>query len=236
MDNLSSRFLDAFNGIENWMRHELNAEHEDFGILLSEMEQSRSGFDRYSSELRRLARLRNLIVHHHSRDEPLAVPTTRSVERIDMIHKQLLSPPLLLSVAAAPVQTCLPTDLIGHPLKKMHIGTFSQLPIYGNNQCLGLLTADTIARWLAVNLAGGVGLVEEKPVSDVIQHQEDPDNHTFLHRTSTVEDGLAAFGKYHLKGKRLDAILITQNGRLTEAPLGIVTIQDIPKLNQAVQV
>jgi len=119
-------------------------------------------------------------------------------------------------------------------VKKMRDGVFSQLPMYDKDNCLGLLTAETIARWLASMLAGGIGLVEERPVSEVIQHQEAPNNHTFLSRASLVADGLTAFAKAQRQGKRLEAILITENGRSTETPLGIVTIHDIPKLNEAI--
>ncbi len=68
-----------------------------------------------------------------------------------------------------------------------------------------------------------------------MKHQEDHDNHTFLARTATVADGLAAFDDYLSRGKRLEAILITQNGRSSEALLGIITVHGVPKLNQAIQ-
>jgi len=236
MDDSTSRFLDAFNVVEDWMRHQLGApEHEDFSSLLSRLTPCNPGVKRHASTLRRLARLRNLIAHNYSRDEPLAIPTDHSVEQISSIRVQFLSPPLLLSVAASPVETCHLSDVLGTSVKKMHKGVFSQLPIYDGDVFEGLLTAETVVRWLASNLGGGVGLVEEKPVSEVIRHQEDPENNAFLKRTSTVEEGLSAFERFFVRGKRLEAILITQTGRKTEKPLGIVTIHDIPKLRQAIR-
>ncbi len=236
MDDLTSRFLDAFNAIENWMRHELNApEHVEFRTLVADLAEANNGFKRHARTLKRLAKLRNLIAHDYSRDEPLAVPTLRTVEQICAIRTELVSPPSLYSVAAFPVQMCRPTDPLGCSVAKMHEGVFSQLPIYDGNNFLGLLTAETIARWLACNLNGGVGLVEERPISEIIQHQEDADNHTFLSRASTVADGLTAFDKFLRRGKRLEAILITENGLSTERPLRIATIHDIPKLRQAIQ-
>ena len=74
----------------------------------------------------------------------------------------------------------------------------------------------------------------EQSVVEVMHHQEDSENVQFLPRTATVADGLAAFDKFLHRGKRLEAILITNTGRPTEALLGIVTIHDIPKLNQAI--
>ncbi len=117
----------------------------------------------------------------------------------------------------------------------MHDGSFSQLPIYDGQNCVGLLTAETIARWLANHLADGVGLIEERPVADVMQHEEDHENYTFTARTATVTEGLVAFDDFLHRGKRLEAILITHSGSSTEKLLGIVTIYDIPKLRRAIQ-
>ena len=56
----------------------------------------------------------------------------------------------------------------------------------------------------------------------------------WLEPTATVANALAAFDKFLHHGKRLEAILITNAGRPTESLMGIVTINDIPKLNQAI--
>jgi predicted transcriptional regulator len=235
MDDFSSKFLDAFNVIEDWMRHELDAaEDDDFGSLLRRMRSAHAGVNRHASELKRLARLRNLIAHNHSREQPLAVPTGRSVERIEALRTEFLSPPLLLPLAASPVEQCRPTDPLGCCVGKMHAGGFSQLPIYDGDTFCGLLTAETIARWLATAFVGdGTGIVEEQPVSEVIRHQEDGENYKFLPRAVTVATALAAFEDFLHRGKRLEAILITHGGRPGERLLGIVTVHDIPKLNRA---
>jgi predicted transcriptional regulator len=236
MDDLSSRFLAAFDDIEDWMRHELDARDSDeFGSLLRRMESVDAQVRRHSSELKRLARLRNLIAHNHSQARPLAVPTQVSIERVEVLGKLFLSPPLLLSLAAKPVEQCRPTDPLGCCVKKMHDGVFSQLPIYDGEKYCGLLTAETIARWLATFFLGdGNGIVDEQTVAQIMQHQEDSVNAEFVARTATVANALAAFDDFLHRGKRLEAILITNTGDPTEMLLGIVTIHDIPKLNNAI--
>ena len=236
MDDLSSRFLDGFNVIEDWMRNTLDAnEGEEFGSLLRRMEGSNTEVRRHSPEIKRFARLRNLIAHSHSHEKPLAVPTLVSVERIESLGKLLVSPPSLFSLAAKPVEQCRPTDPLGCCVKKMHDGVFSQLPIYDGEKYFGLLTAETIARWLATAFVGdGSGIVEEQPIKEVMRHQEDGDNVKFLARNATVVDALAAFDQFLHRGKRLEALLITNGGRRTETLIGIVTIHDIPKLNKAI--
>lgn len=235
MDALSSQFLAAFNGIEDWMRHELDAKEEDeFASLLRRMEKVDTEVRRHSAELKRFARLRNLIAHNHSQHLPLAVPTQVSVDRIETLSTHFRSPTLLLTLAAKPVEQCKPTDPLGLCVKKMHDGVFSQLPIFDGNQFHGLLTAETIARWLATSFVGdGSGVVGEQTAAEVMCYQEDRENVHFMARTATVAQALAAFDEFLHRGKRLEAVLITNSGRSTETPLGIVTIHDIPKLNRA---
>ena len=142
---------------------------------------------------------------------------------------------MLLEVSNRPVVICSPSERVGKAAKKMHDGSYSQLPVYDNGSFTGLLTAETVARWVASNLADGQELMEEKPVAEVMRHQEDPENHAFLGRTSTVLDGLTTFDDFLHRGKRLDALLITEKGQPGEQPLGIVTIHDIPKMRRALR-
>lgn len=235
MDDLSSRFLDAFTSIEKWMRNQdTSKEWKDFPELVDSIGEFNSSVRRHNSSLKELNRLRNVFVHHYSRKKPIAVPTTHAVEQITAIRDELISPPSLYLLAAKPVEQCKPTDPLGCCVKKMHDGVFSQLPIYDGDKYFGLLTAETIARWLSTEFKGdGQGIVGEQSVAEVMQHQEDSENVKFMARTTTVADGLVAFDDFLHRGKRLEAILITNTGRPTETLLGIVTIHDIPKLNQA---
>lgn len=234
MDELSSRFLTSFNAIHDWLNHKAHTQDVEFVRLLSQLERSDSSIRRHISELKRFAKLRNLIAHSHSHIKPLAVPTAISVERLEAISKQLLSPPLLRNFAASPVEVCSPSDPLGYCVRKMHEGIFSQLPVYEGQKFIGLLTAETIARWLATFFLGkGDGIVEERPVFEVMQHQEHSDNYKFMRANTTVPNALSAFEDYQHRGRRLEAILITNLGHTTETLTGIVTINDIPTLNGA---
>jgi CBS domain-containing protein len=129
-------------------------------------------------------------------------------------------------------------EMIGRPAAAMLEGGFSQLPVYegSRSRFVGLLTAETIARWLAAQLATGIGLLEERPVREVLKFTEDFENHLFLPGRATVFDALEAFDDFTHRGKSLDAILITESGKRHEHPLGIVTVFDIPRLFASVAV
>lgn len=236
MDDNSSRFLEAFNAIDNWLRQRANATPgTDFPEVVDIVAEKHIGVERCTRLLKKLGRLRNLVVHEYSRDKAMTVPTPYTVERIAAIRDDLLSPPSLYAVCTRPVATCGPSDPVGRAAHTMRDKSYSQLPVYDGAAFVGLLTAETVARWVASNLADGQELMEEEKVADVLRHQEDPENHAFLGRASTVPDGLVAFDDFLKRGKRLDAILLTENGRPSEQPLGIVTVHDIPKMRQALR-
>ena len=74
----------------------------------------------------------------------------------------------------------------------------------------------------------------EQSVAKVMKHQEDRENYKFMAANATVPEALAEFDDFQRRGKRSEAILITNTGRPTEPLRGIVTIHDIPELNQAI--
>lgn len=236
MDEQSSKFLEAFNAIEDWLRRQANASPGvDFYEVVDLVSERQVGVRRHANLLKKLGRLRNFVVHEYSRDRPMAVPTPYTVEKISAIRDELLSPPSLYSVCTRPVVTCGPSDLVGKAAKAMRDGSYSQLPVYDGTAFVGLLTAGTVARWVAGNLADGQELMAEERVDEVLRHQEGPEHHAFLGRASTVLDGLAAFDTFLHRGKRLEAVLLTDGGRPTEQPLGIITVYDIPKLRRAIR-
>src|SRR5205823_4042689 len=123
----------------------------------------------------------------------------------------------------------------GVAAKQMHDGSFSQLPVYSVNILVGLLTSETVARWLAAELADGQGILEERPVEEVMRHEEETHSYVVMGRSGTVDDALSEFDDHMHAGKVLDAIILTHKGSKGERPLGIVTATDQPKLRSALR-
>lgn len=231
MDENSSRYIDAFNEIEKWLRTQVDDSNRfDLPTLIDTVADSHFAVRRHAAKLKDLNRFRNFVVHDYSRNRALAAPTKLAADVISTIRNELLAPVPLLTLAAKPVATCRPGDTLGSAVARMRDGSFSQIPVCEERACLGLLTASTIARWLSVDLAHNGGLVEEKSIAEVLAHQEESENHEFLPRSATAADGLAAFDRFLQRGIRLEAVLITENGLPTEGILGIVTVHDVPRL------
>jgi hypothetical protein len=189
MDDLSSQFLDAFTEIEKHLRVLSEADrHMTFNEMVEKSSKSDKTVRRLRSQLKDFGELRNFIVHEYRRDQATATPSTHAVERLQAIRDELLSPPRLIGLFRHVVETCSPSDPIGSAAKKMHDGSFSQLPVFDEARLVGLLTTETVARWLASRLAGGLGLLEEEAVESVMRHQEGTHSYAVTGRDATVED------------------------------------------------
>ena len=97
---------------------------------------------------------------------------------------------------------CSPSDPIGVAAKKDADGSFSQVPVYPGNTLMGLLTSETVAGWLAAQLADGQGILQERPVQEVMRHEEGNAPYVVMGRTATIDDALAEFDDHmHVEGR-----------------------------------
>ena len=95
---------------------------------------------------------------------------------------------------------------------------------------LGLLTANAIARWVADRMAGSTNSLDEEPVGTVLGYGEAGRRFEVVDKRRLVTDVVAMFSEAHREGRRLETVLVTPTGEETEKPMGIITIQDLPKL------
>lgn len=235
MDRDTDRFLSAFSSIEQHLRELLDAtEHHPFSELVNQAGHRHALVRRLSGDLRSLAELRNFLVHRYQQREPLAVPSDVSLAKIERIRDSLLKPATLHSLFHKVVHCCRPADPIGTAAETMHEHNISLLPVYEGKSFVGLLTAETLTRWLAARLATGVGLVEEEPVAEILTFQENEQPQEFANHRSTVTDAFNWLEKHYHRGRPLCAILLTPSGSRKELPTGIVTAGDFPVMLEAV--
>jgi predicted transcriptional regulator len=235
MHALASRFVSAFNRIEKRLEAIVGPkDYLPFAQLVDKAAGKNSAVRQFRKRLKSLGNLRNLLVHDHEHHKEVAVPTERTVRELETLAETITSPPPLLTVATKPVRTCRPSDPVGVAARVMHDNSFSQLPVHDGEKLVGLLTGETIARWLAARLDGGVGILEEEPVGKVLEHREAA-GYVLVAQAATVFDGLKAFDQALRSGTALQAVIVTANGQATESPLGIVTPSDIPGLVRAAE-
>lgn len=232
----SDRFLAAFSGIERKLRQIAGSDRgASFYALVDRAALQSRAVRQFRIDLKEYADLRNAIVHERGDGRAIAEPHEATVAALEEIRRVLDDPPRVLQILRVAVQSCSGDDPVGRAARQMYDGDFSQLPVYDDGTFVALLTAETLARWIAASLKSGVGLVEEIPVREVLAYAEDADNHQLLGREATAFDALQLFDEYSERGKSLDAIVITHAGKRAAKPLGIVTVYDVPRLLAAIR-
>lgn len=234
MDDLSSRFLTAFNKIEQYLRKLCKAKPaESFARLVTQGAEKNAAVHRNEHDLKQFGDLRNAIVHRYE-GRPLATPHEGTVDQLESLAKRILAPPKVGKLFTRKVKTCSPDDSVGDAIKSMFEHDFSQLPVYDNNRLVSLLTTDTVARWLGdcLHKEGGV-VLDDTPVKAVLKFAEYDKNYKLLAPNATVYDALDEFDKYVRLGRQLDAILITKDHSKSQKPTGLITAFDIPKLHES---
>ncbi|RYG33982.1 CBS domain-containing protein [bacterium] len=215
-----SRFVDAYNDIDEFLRERLNeGDGVGFGTLLRAYSE-RYRLPPHDVELiRLLSGLRNELIHSTSFLEPLIEPSERALAEIERLRDGLLRPVRAIDRHRKDVVTLALEDSIRSVLKAADEDGFNVFPVYDDGRYEGLVTADGIVRLLA--RVGGKG-IEDRPISEVLAL--DPKRLT----GRIVAGGMALHEVQAMfaDDPRLQAAVLTQSGRENERPIGILTVAD----------
>lgn len=237
MNDNSEKFLQAFNAIEKHLRWLTGSDRNiPFYQLVDRACASDAAVRRMRTDLLEFADLRNAIVHERTDGHVIAEPNEISVQRLEKIKSLLTEPPGVQNYMVRNVRI-LPAEMaIGKAAELLYKSGFSQAPVYSDDIFLGLLTTDTIARWLADYLDAEIVDIASTRVDEVLEYTEDQAHVYFLDRSTTVFHIFELFEIYQHQGKRLDAILVTHSGSPKEKLLGMLTIWDLPELYKAIEI
>jgi len=235
MGDNANRFLNAFYTIERLLRKKTGKDNStSFHELVREAVSHDSVVRRYRDDLFDYGDLRNAIVHQRKDGRPIADPIDAAVKELETIARNLERVPGILNGRRAPL-TFPPEKRVSDAAREMAVRGFSQVPVYDEQRYRGLLSANTITRWLGARLEHDLGLLEDKPIEDALTFAENPKQElVFVPRTATVVDALDLFIRASQEGRALQALLVAEHGLQDEIPLGIVTVSDIPGLLAAI--
>lgn len=234
-------FLAAFNDIEAFLRAELDAEKSDsFKWMCTQAAKRGILSPGQADDLREYAELRNAISHGQYRDfRPIADPLPETVADIQHIRDALLKPVLATAVVGtdSKVVTFAPHDDIAEPLASLRETGFTQFPIYDGGSCVGLLTANAIARWVAAELASGRTIDAGErgtTVGEVLELSGSHDKAVFLPRTATAAAAIDALTTPLNSGALPRLVIITERGTPDHRPIAVLGATDIPALADVV--
>ncbi len=228
--DLIQQFEADYNAIDHFLRKALNVDKiVSFTHLVNEYSRRHGGW-RDADLLRRLAEVRNAIVHEKL--EPysyLAVPTLSTVKEIQACRERLTKPALVIPTFQRKVEVLSIQDSLGQALRIIAKRDYSQFPVYEDRRFKGLLTENGITRWIANHVVDkDLSLidVDEVPVKEVLSQENEERNFRFVPRDMRVDDIRGLFSTQPV----LEAVLVTASSKDSEALLGIATRWNIMQL------
>ncbi|QBK24723.1 CBS domain-containing protein [Ureibacillus thermophilus] len=229
----SERFLSAFNRITFTLRKIIKVkEHMPFYRLVDLAKKKSPLVKKYEDDLRSFADLRNAIVHYRvSENFIIAEPHIQVVERIEYIDQLLARPSLVGQVFRKNVVTFQTNDSLKEVLDIIQERKYTQFPVYEGRDFQGLITTVGITNWLA-DIANHKILVYEMPtLRDILNYEKKRVNYRFISRYLTVYHAKEIYKESVERGKRYDALLITEHGKPHQKLIGIITPLDLMKVH-----
>lgn len=225
----SERFLIAFNKIEKIMKGMVDRNgHLSFFKAIELSKKEHAAIRKYEDELREFGDLRNAIVHHRTEIEyVIAEPHTEIVELIEHIEKLLSQPVTVGTSFAREVHTFQSNHTLSEVLRKVRDKKFKHIPVYQKDEFLGLLTANGIMRWLAATVEEETISREITTMDDILKYEKNGNTYRFIASNTPVYEAEEIFKNSLLSGHKLEALLITRNGKEDETLTGIITPIDL---------
>ncbi|WP_246860884.1 CBS domain-containing protein [Bacillus sp. REN3] len=225
----SGRFETAFNRIHKALKEMVrDTESDAFVELLYAGYKNHSLIRKFKKELHQFAKLRNAIVHERvNADYYIAEPHIEVVERIEGISREFEKPLTALSIATSPVFYYYEDAYLKDVLKVINKFDFTRFPIYDkDDQYIALLTATEIIQWMARHFSDNVVHFEDVRIRDLLTGKKKY-YVTFVPQTATLYEIEEKFEDYHTRGKKLQAVIITEKGDRGGKPIGVITPWDL---------
>lgn len=223
----SERFINSFVAIEMHLRSLVGGSHIPFNQLVYEAGKKDSIIYHYAQDLNEFSQLRNAITHNRAGESKvIAEPHDEVVREIEAIYKSITDIKTILSVLQKSVYYVDVKDDFKKLLEYKKDHGYSVVPVYNKGVYHGLLHADLYMRCLEE----GLGFVDIDSIESLLKYANKKDRVVFLSKKANLADALKAFNDQQLKGMKLNAIIITEDGFTNQEPLGILTLKDLPMI------
>ncbi|HEY0755324.1 MAG TPA: hypothetical protein VGD98_15300 [Ktedonobacteraceae bacterium] len=219
-----STFIELYNQLADYLiKLTSSNEFERFYHLIDMAAEKNSAVKLHAQQLKKYGDFRNVIEHNN---EFFDEPSSATLARFQALAKNILSPEPLLPAFQKDVHCFSPKEQLRAALSYMRTNDYSQVVVY-TGQKLALLSLEGVARWLAQSSEDETLLLKECLIEHVLVNEREG-GFSVLGRNHNVYDAKDAFARPLGSGKtRLHAVIITQNGKTEEKPLGLVTPWDI---------
>jgi len=225
MNEQAEKFLKDFTMLESWLRQQTSSDNY---VTFTNLVDIGSGMNNviraHRDYLKSLGNLRNAIVHGRSFPITiLATPELSVIKEFGIICDEIYQPKTVYEIAAKQI---VPLSLEKHlheALIAMRTHDYSQVIVQLTNGDYGIITREGITKWIEANLAEDIVSLQDVTLEDVFAH-EDVNAWDYISRKKSVYDAATIFGQ---TDRRIQALLVSENGRKNDKPLGVITFWDI---------
>ena len=178
--------------------------------------------------------LRNILTHDLGPNGAfIAEPSEQSLREFEQLVQAITSSKKIISLLEGKPDLHLfsPQDPLINALRYMGDNKYSQVIVQTEGK-LSLLTVEGIAKWLENQAGKDTISLQEATIADAQRAEAQEDkrakNVDFMSQDQTIDDAKQKFMLALEQGEpRIYALLITEHGEPTEAPLGIITPWDL---------
>lgn len=225
MEN-ARKLVELYNTLDAYLQkgehHKNEFRRNEFMALLSEAKKNNGVIRTFHKELEMLAQIRNMIVHNNGY---LVYPNPKFLEQLKDIVNSVCKPPKAFDCFKKKIDCFRHGDRLLDVLEYMRVNDFSQIIVRDGKT--RLLTVEGLSTWLLAKSTDGLISLSDTRVGDVLAY-EPANTCDFAARNESIFDIRERFINTTTKRRaRLFAVIISENGRDTENPLGIATPWDI---------
>lgn len=232
----AERFLNAFSAIEKEMRKILELkDHRPFSELVNKSSRLNPVIGRYRFDLKEYSELRNAIVHDRSGGEIIAEPNAEVVASIERIVGLLLEPPKVAPLFIKEVLALSEDQPVARAIRELSKMTYTQAPVMKDGTIVGLITSKMIVQWIGLSLANDTFDIERTTIGDLMERVGEVDGYEFVSVNKSLLEIPDLFYSYQEQGKKLEAVLITRDGKPDQPLKGIITNRDLPVVHRKLE-
>ena len=230
----AQRFIHAYNTIDQTLRCLYNFKRSmSFSDVIRRSVPVNYLVRKYEDKLVDYGRLRNAIIHKSNDEFIIAEPHSDVTIEFEHIANLIATPPKALELLEkTEVVTTTHNTSLADVIKLMEKTKFSNIPIYRDNELIGVASGKYIVEAIGNLLKSGANIdkaIKSTTIEQVIEQNQPIYSYFEVAKASiTVEEVLERFYRNH----KLQIILTTKNGTSKEQPISIITSGDLIELNK----
>jgi predicted transcriptional regulator len=229
-------FRHEFNKLEKLLRSQIDApEYVDLQSVIKTLVNVKKDrvVTNFQNDLREYSELRNAIVHQ-STNKSIAEPYEETVIALRELREKIERPKTAWDVATKNLATVKLDDSIAKVVELITKEHITSAPVLDGSEVVGFVSESTLARLIASNIEEDGTVIAAKLIRDIALdslYGDEFDKYSYASKTLSVYEIEDMFSEAISQGKRLMAIIVTNDGKPSQSPLGIITAWDLHRID-----